>query len=124
MAGQKGFMSQPAMLWITRPPLPSGQSDHCLSHARDQAFHLSRRFLFHEHEAASLGETKQTLRRLIMKTILSALVALSALAGVVAPAAASDFSIKQLDQDNRGGHNYGGSVLEQLDKEGRGGHNT
>jgi hypothetical protein len=59
-----------------------------------------------------------------MKTILSALVALSALASVVAPAAASDFSIKQLGQDNRGGHNYGGSVLEQLDKEGRGGHNT
>ena len=59
-----------------------------------------------------------------MKTILSALVALSALASVVAPAAASDFSIKQLDQDNRGGHNYSGSVIEQLDKEGRGGHNT
>jgi hypothetical protein len=59
-----------------------------------------------------------------MKTIISALVALSALAGVVAPATASDFSIKQLDQDNRGGHNYGGSVIEQLDQEGRGGHNT
>jgi hypothetical protein len=60
-----------------------------------------------------------------MKTILSALVALSALTGVVAPAAAYEsFSIKQLDQDNRGGHNYGGSTLEQLDKEGRGGHNT
>ena len=42
----------------------------------------------------------------------------------VAPAAASDFSIKTLDQDSRGGHNYGGSVIEQLDKEGRGGHNT
>ena len=59
-----------------------------------------------------------------MKTILSALVALSFVAGAVAPAAASDFSIKQLDQDNRGGHNYGGSVIEQLDREGRGGHNT
>ena len=60
-----------------------------------------------------------------MKTILSALVALSFVAGAVAPAAAyENFSIKQLDQDNRGGHNYGGSVLEQLDKEGRGGHNT
>ena len=39
-----------------------------------------------------------------MKTILSAIVALSFLAGAVAPAAA-----------------YSGSYLEQLDKEGRGG---
>ena len=61
-----------------------------------------------------------------MKTLLSAIVALSFVAGAVAPAAAAseDFSIKTLDQDRRGGHNYGGSVLEQLDKEGRGGHNT
>ena len=59
-----------------------------------------------------------------MKTILSALVAVSFVAGVVAPASASSFSIKTLDQDNRGGHNYGGSMIEQLDKEGRGGHNT
>jgi hypothetical protein len=59
-----------------------------------------------------------------MKTILSALVALSFVAIAVAPASASSFSIKTLDQDNRGGHNYGGSVLEQLDKDGRGGHNT
>ena len=58
-----------------------------------------------------------------MKTLLSALVALSFVAGAVAPAAASDFSIRTLDQDNRGGHNYGGSIIEQLDKEGRGGHN-
>ena len=58
-----------------------------------------------------------------MKTILSALVALSFVAGAVAPAAASeDFSIKTLDQDRRGGHSYSGSALEQLDKEGRGGH--
>ena len=57
-----------------------------------------------------------------MKTIASALVALSFLAGVVAPASAEPFSIKTLDQDNRGGHSYSGSVLEQLDKEGRGGH--
>jgi hypothetical protein len=42
-----------------------------------------------------------------MKTIASALVALSFLAGAVAPAAA-----------------YQGSIIEQLDKEGRGGHNT
>jgi hypothetical protein len=40
-----------------------------------------------------------------MKLIVSALVALSFLAGAVAPAAA-----------------YSGSMLEQLDKEGRGGH--
>ncbi len=40
-----------------------------------------------------------------MKTILSALVALSFVAGAVAPASA-----------------YSGSVWEQLDKEGRGGH--
>ena len=59
-----------------------------------------------------------------MKTIVSALVALTFIAGVVGPAIAAEaFSIKQLDQDNRGGHNYSGSVFEQLDKEGRGGHN-
>ena len=40
-----------------------------------------------------------------MKTLLSAVVALSFVAGSVAPAAA-----------------YGGSVWERLDKEGRGGH--
>ena len=41
-----------------------------------------------------------------MKTILSALVALSFLAGVVAPASAADepFSIKQLDKEGRGGY--------------------
>ena len=40
-----------------------------------------------------------------MKTIATALVALSVLAGVVAPAsAASDFSIQQLDREGRGGH--------------------
>lgn len=59
-----------------------------------------------------------------MKTILSAIVALSFVAGAVAPAAASEgFSIKQLDQDYRGGHSYRGSALEQLDQDGRGGHN-
>jgi len=42
-----------------------------------------------------------------MKTIVSALVALSFLAGVVAPASAESFSIKQLDQDYRGGHGQG-----------------
>ena len=43
---------------------------------------------------------------MIMKTILSALVALSFLAGVVAPASAADepFSIKQLDKEGRGGY--------------------
>ena len=44
------------------------------------------------------------IRRTTMKTIVSALVALSFLAGAVAPAAA-----------------YSGSMLERLDKEGRGG---
>lgn len=41
-----------------------------------------------------------------MKTIVSALVALSFIAGVVGPAAAADepFSIKQLDKEGRGGH--------------------
>jgi hypothetical protein len=40
-----------------------------------------------------------------MKTILSAIVALSFVAGAVAPAsAAEEFSIKTLDQDRRGGH--------------------
>jgi hypothetical protein len=45
--------------------------------------------------------------RAIMKTLVAALVALSFVAGAVAPAAA-----------------YSGSMLEQLDKEGRGGHAT
>lgn len=42
-----------------------------------------------------------------MKTILSALVALSFLAGAVAPAAADSYNdslIHQLDQEGRGGH--------------------
>jgi len=40
-----------------------------------------------------------------MKTIVSALLALSFVAGVVAPASADEpFSIKQLDKDRRGGH--------------------
>src|SRR5262245_53008401 len=43
--------------------------------------------------------------RLIMKIIASALVALSFVAGVVAPASAAEpFSIKQLDMEGRGGH--------------------
>jgi hypothetical protein len=41
-----------------------------------------------------------------MKTLISALVALSFVAGVVAPASAEPFSIKTLDQDSRGGHQY------------------
>ena len=65
------------------------------------------------------------LWRVTMKTLVSALVALTFVAGVFGPAiAAEPFSIKTLDQDNRGGHNYSGSVIEQLDKEGRGGHAT
>lgn len=42
-----------------------------------------------------------------MKTIIaSALIALSFVAATVAPAAAYEpFSIKQLDQEGRGGHN-------------------
>ena len=43
-----------------------------------------------------------------MKTLVSALVALSFLAGIVAPVAAAPYS---------------GSLIEQLDKEGRGGFN-
>jgi hypothetical protein len=39
-----------------------------------------------------------------MKSVLSALVALALLSGAVAAPAAADFSIKQLDQDGRGGH--------------------
>jgi hypothetical protein len=40
-----------------------------------------------------------------MKTLATALIALSVLAGVVAPAsAASNFSIEQLDREGRGGH--------------------
>ena len=65
------------------------------------------------------------LWRVTMKTLVSAIVALMFITGVVGPAiAAEPFSIKTLDQDNRGGHGYSGSVIEQLDKEGRGGHAT
>jgi hypothetical protein len=40
-----------------------------------------------------------------MKTIVSALIALSFFAGVVPPASAAEpFSIKQLDMEGRGGH--------------------
>ena len=40
-----------------------------------------------------------------MKTLVSAIVALSVVTAVVAPASAAEpFSIKQLDQDQRGGH--------------------
>jgi hypothetical protein len=40
-----------------------------------------------------------------MKIIVCALVALSFLAGIIAPASAAEpFSIKQLDMDQRGGH--------------------
>ena len=54
------------------------------------------------HEA-SLEKSKPL--EMTMKTILSALVALSFVAGTVAPAAAYEgFSIKTLDQDGRGGH--------------------
>jgi hypothetical protein len=42
-----------------------------------------------------------------MKTIVSALVALSFLAGVAAPASAAEpFSIKQLDKEGRGGNSH------------------
>ena len=39
-----------------------------------------------------------------MKAIASALLALSFLAGVAAPASADTRSIKQLDMEGRGGH--------------------
>ncbi|HYM98202.1 MAG TPA: hypothetical protein VET25_00535 [Aestuariivirgaceae bacterium] len=39
-----------------------------------------------------------------MKTLVATIVALSFLAGVVAPVSAEPFSIKTLDQDQRGGH--------------------
>ena len=40
-----------------------------------------------------------------MKTLVSALLALSFVAGVVAPASAAEpFSIKQLDKEGRGGY--------------------
>ena len=43
-----------------------------------------------------------------MKTLVVTFVALTFLAGVVGPAiAAEPFSIKTLDQDNRGGHAQG-----------------
>jgi len=43
-----------------------------------------------------------------MKTIVSALVALTFIAGVVGPAiAAEPFSIKQLDKEGRGGQAQG-----------------
>jgi hypothetical protein len=60
-------------------------------------------------EALSLAQNKATPLEMIMKVILSALVALSFLAGAVAPASA-DW--------------YDGSLIQQLEKEGRGGHST
>jgi hypothetical protein len=38
---------------------------------------------------------------MIMKTIATALIALSVLAGTVAPSFAAEFSIKQLDREGR-----------------------
>ena len=87
--------------------VPRGEHpvDHCSSHTRDHTFRFSLPFLSVGHGAqCSAVKNKRTLRRLIMKTILSALVALSFVAGVVAPASAAEFSIKTLDQDSRGGH--------------------
>ena len=50
------------------------------------------------------------IRRTTMKTIVSAFVALTFIAGAVAPAAAAAYSgslIERLDQDRRGGHGNG-----------------
>ena len=49
-------------------------------------------------------QTKTKPLEMTMKTIATALIALSVLTGAVAAPAAADFSIKQLDQDGRGGH--------------------
>jgi hypothetical protein len=48
-------------------------------------------------------EQRQNIKPLemIMKTIATALIALSVLAGTVAPSFAAEFSIKQLDQQGR-----------------------
>ena len=60
-------------------------------------------FMVTRHEASL--ENKSKPLEMTMKTILSAIVALSFVAGTVAPAAAYEgFSIKTLDQDGRGGH--------------------
>jgi hypothetical protein len=59
-------------------------------------------FMGTRHEA-SVETSKPS--EMTMKTLVSALVALSFVAGAVAPASAAEpFSIKQLDQDRRGGH--------------------
>lgn len=56
------------------------------------------------------GEARRTKKNIepsemTMKILVSALVALSFVAGAVAPASAAEpFSIKQLDMEGRGGH--------------------
>ena len=47
-----------------------------------------------------MSKTKHPME-MIMKTIATALIALSVLAGTVAPSVAAEFSIKQLDQEGR-----------------------
>lgn len=76
-----------------------------MSSARGEApyLHVTRRECLTGKSFSSLNHWTKSLE-MTMKTILSALVALSFLAGVVAPASAEPFSIKTLDQDNRGGH--------------------
>ena len=129
------FMTRPALLWITpeyakRALVVRLSARHTGRINSRGAFPHNRRPLFFEatdlitvnhtiaitpftsaeasyfmitRQQASLAKTN--LRRSIMKTILSALVALSFVAGTVAPAAAYEgFSIKTLDQDGRGGH--------------------
>jgi hypothetical protein len=59
--------------------------------------------------AQSRGWKSKKPSEMIMKTLVSALLALSFVAGVVAPASAADepFSIKQLDKEGRGGQANG-----------------
>ena len=79
---------------------------HCFSQDGEGAFQPCLRFpisLSSGRNALAVNQNKPS--EMTMKTLVSALVALSFLAGVVAPASAAEpFSIKQLDQDQRGGH--------------------
>jgi hypothetical protein len=60
-------------------------------------------FMVTRHKASV--ETKTKPLEMTMKTVLSALVALTLVAGAVAPASAYEgFSVKTLDQQGRGGH--------------------
>lgn len=77
---------------------------HSSSQDGEHTFQLRLRFPFFADGARIPVASLNKPLEMTVKTILSALVALSFVAGAVAPASAEPFSIKTLDQDRRGGH--------------------